>query len=93
MIELLIAILCGLLLGAIFYGGLWLTVQHVIQSKNPALLFLGSFVLRLTITGIGFYFIGKDDWRNLLFCLAAFVVTRILITRLTKTSVVKGGER
>ena len=46
----------GLLLGALFFGGLWWTVIKGVRSQRPALWFFGSLILRLSITLEGFYF-------------------------------------
>ena len=53
------ALLAGLALGILFFGGLWLTVQQGVRSKKPALLFAISFVARISITLAGFYFFAK----------------------------------
>ena len=44
---LVFALVAGLLLGAIFFGGLWWTVRKGVFSKSPALWFLGSMLLRI----------------------------------------------
>ena len=74
----------GLLLGAIFFGGLWWTVRRGLTSKQPALWFLGSTLLRMSIALAGFYFVGRSDWKRLLACLAGFVVARFVVTWLTR---------
>lgn len=76
--------LTGLLLGAIFFGGLWWTVRKGLTSKQPALWFLGSTVLRMGIALAGFYLVGRGDWKRLLACLAGFVVARFIVTWLTR---------
>ena len=40
------AIIPGLVLGGVFFGGLWWTVQKGFASPRPALWFLGSLLLR-----------------------------------------------
>ncbi len=74
----------GILLGVIFFAGLWFTVKKVTFSKTPALLILGSFILRMVITLIGFYFISMGDWKNLLGCLIGFIIARFVVIRFTK---------
>ncbi len=74
----------GLLLGILFFGGLWFTVKKALTSKKPALWFVGSFILRLGITLIGFYYIAMEDWRRLLICLFGFVIARFIVMRFTK---------
>lgn len=74
----------GLLLGTIFFGGLWWTVQKGILSQHPALWFFSSLIIRTTITLAGFYFISNHHWERLLLCLLGFVVARFLFMWLTK---------
>jgi F1F0 ATPase subunit 2 len=82
---LMAAFIAGLMLGAIFYGGLWWTVRRSVSSRSLSLWFIGSFVLRAIIAIGGFYFVSQGDWRRLLACLSGFVAARIAVTRLTKT--------
>jgi F-type H+-transporting ATPase subunit a len=60
-----LALIAGLVLGAIFFGGLWWTVRKGVFSKSPALWFLGSMLLRMSIVLAGFYFVGGGDWERL----------------------------
>jgi len=73
----------GVLLGAIFFGGLWWTVRKGVSSKQPALWFFGSLLLRTSIALAGFYFIARGHWERLLVCLLGFVIARLIVTRLT----------
>ncbi len=79
-----LALLAGLLLGAIFFGGLWWTVARGIGSNQPALWFGLSFLLRTGIALAGFYVASGSDWRRLLACLLGFVVARAIMIRLAK---------
>lgn len=76
----------GLLLGAIFFGGLWWTVQRGMASAHPAVWFFVSLLLRLGIVMAGFYFVGQGDWRRLMACLVGLITARILITRFAANS-------
>jgi len=76
----------GLLLGAIFFGGLWWTVHRGVSAKRPALWFLGSVVLRTSIVLVGFYLVSSGDWKRLLACLLGFVIARFLATSLASTA-------
>lgn len=86
-LPLLLASAVGLLLGAIFFGGLWWTVRKGLSSRQPALWFFGSMLLRMGIALAGFYFVGRGDWRRLIACLLGFVVARFVVTWLTRAPV------
>ncbi|MGB3345163.1 MAG: ATP synthase subunit I [Aequorivita sp.] len=83
-LGLLPAVFAGIVLGIIFFGGLWLTVRKGLDSKNATLIFMGSLIIRMAIVLVGFYYIGGDNWQKLLACLGGFLIARIVITRLTK---------
>jgi F1F0 ATPase subunit 2 len=84
---LVIALVAGLVLGAIFFGGLWWTVRRGVFSKSPALWFLGSMLLRMGIVLAGFYFIGRGNWQRLISCLLGFIIARFIVMRLTRTPI------
>ena len=83
-LPLLLAGAAGLVLGAIFFGGLWWTVRKGLTARQPALWFLGSMLLRMGIALTGFYFVGRGDWRRLIACLLGFVIARFVVTWLTR---------
>ena len=87
--EMLIGVLAwlaGLLLGAIFFGGLWWTIRNCLSSQRPALWLLPSLLLRMSITLAGFYFVSGGYWQRLLLCLLGFVMARLAVTWLTRPS-------
>ncbi len=75
----------GVLLGAIFFGGLWCTVRKGVSSQRPALWFLGSMLVRTGIVVAGFYVVSDGRWERLVACLLGFVIARLLVTRLTRS--------
>ena len=79
-----VALVAGGLIGAVFFGGLWLTVQKGLTSEHPALWLFGSTLLRTSFALAGFYFISQGDWRKLLIGLLGFFIARVVITQLTK---------
>ena len=85
-VYMILAFIVGLLLGTIFFGGLWLTVRKLVISKIPALWVLGSFILRVSITLIGFYYISSGSWQRLLICVAGFIIARFAVIHFTKLS-------
>ena len=86
-LSLLWPMIAGLLLGALFFGGLWWTVHKGVSFKHPALLFQASMLLRAAVTVAGFYFVGDDDWQRMVACLFGFVIVRLMVTRLSAPSV------
>ena len=80
------AMLAGILLGAIFFGGLWWTVLKGVSAKRPGVWFLASLLLRTGLAMTGFYFVSGDDWKRLLACLSGFVIARLAVTRLTNAA-------
>ena len=85
-LTLLLAWVAGVLLGAVFFGGLWWTVRKGLSSTHPALWFLGSLLLRTSITVTGFYFVASGHWERLLVCLLGFIMARLIVSWLTRSS-------
>ena len=82
-LTLVLVLVTGVLLGVMFFGGLWWTVRKGVSSKQPAFWFFGSLLLRTSIALAGFYFIARGHWERLLVCLLGFVMARLIVTRLT----------
>ena len=85
-LSLAFALVAGVLLGAMFYGGLWWTVRQGVSSKRVAVWFFGSLLLRMGVALAGFYFVSGGDWQRLLLCLLGFVLARLVVTWLTRPS-------
>ncbi|NQV25568.1 MAG: ATP synthase subunit I [Rhodopirellula sp.] len=83
--TLLSAWTAGVLLGAVFFGGLWWTVRKGLSSKHPALWFLGSLLLRTGMTATGFVVVASGHWERLLVCLLGFIMARLIVVRLTQS--------
>jgi F1F0 ATPase subunit 2 len=84
MLTPLLAWMAGVLLGAMFFGGLWWTVRKGLSSKHPAFWFFGSLLLRTSIALAGFYFVSDGHWQRLLLCLLGFAMARLIVTRFTR---------
>ena len=87
-----LALVTGILLGAIFFGGLWWTVQKIGSSKWPALWILGSLLARVGLTLAGFYVVAEGHWGRLLACLLGFAIARPIVMRYTRTSTYPAPE-
>ncbi len=86
MVSLVPALVTGVLLGALFFGGLWWTVQQLASSKQPALWVFGSLMLRTGIALVGFYVISNGRWERMLACILGFVIARLIVIRLTRAA-------
>jgi F1F0 ATPase subunit 2 len=80
---LILAGVVGVLLGALFFGSLWWTVRKSVSSQRPALWFFGSFLLRMSLVLVGFYWVAGGQWERLLACLVGFILARLIVMRLT----------
>ncbi len=85
-LRLMLALATGVLLGAIFFGGLWWTIQKGVSSKWSALWFFGSMLVRTSMVLAGFYFIARGHWQRLIVCLIGFVIARFIVTRITQSA-------
>ena len=79
----MLALVAGICVGIMFFGGLWWTVQKAMVSRQPGLLFAGSLLVRTVLTLAAFYLIGGRSWQRLLVCLIGFMIGRILVKRLS----------
>ncbi|MFW6162847.1 MAG: ATP synthase subunit I [Planctomycetota bacterium] len=78
------ALVAGGLIGLVYYGGLWLTVRRLPQSRHPAALSFGSFVVRMALAAVGFWLVMGDRWERAVVALAgALVVRTVLVHRLS----------
>lgn len=83
---LILACVAGVALGMMFFGGLWWTLRKGVSSESPALWFIGSVLLRMTLALSGFYFVSGGQWRRLLSCVLGFFAARVAVTWLTRQS-------
>ncbi len=82
-VNLTLALLAGLSLGAMFFGGLWWTLRRAVSARHPAFWLFGSAMLRMGATLAGFYFVGRGDWSRLVVCLGGFVLARFVVMKAT----------
>jgi len=72
-------LISGLILGWLFYQGLWWTVRRGLASRHPATWFLVSLVVRMVVVVGGVILVAQGDWRRLLACLAGVALARVLV--------------
>lgn len=69
----------GMVLGLIFFGGLYWSVQRIGRVKNPGPLMLISGVVRMAVLLLGLYFLGSNDISRFLAVLAGVVVVKFML--------------
>ncbi|MBN1919172.1 MAG: ATP synthase subunit I [Verrucomicrobia bacterium] len=86
-LALVLAGMAGFVLGGLFFGGLWWTVRKGVSSRQPALWFLSSLLLRVSTALGGFWFVSGGRWERLVACVLGFIVARVVVTRLSSAAV------
>ena len=81
---LVLALVAGGALGAMFYGGLWWTVLRGASSATPARWFFTSALLRTGVTLAGFYVVAGGRADRLVLSLLGFSIAHVAIARLTR---------
>lgn len=81
-LQALIGLLLGGVLGLAFFGGLWYTVRNLPRARHPAVLALVSFVARLALAVGGFYLVLRlAAIAGVAGAVIGFVVVRVVLTR------------
>lgn len=78
----IIAFFGGILLGMVFFGGLYLTVERIQRVKHPALLMIFSLLLRMTMLLFGFYLLMNNRYQNLLAALVGVMISRFFLIQM-----------
>lgn len=93
MIHLLWPFLAGMVLGAVFFGGLWYTVRKATVAAHPATWFVVSWLLRTALVLAGIYVVAGDRWQSVLICLIGFLLARVLVFRYTGRVTLRSAGR
>jgi F1F0 ATPase subunit 2 len=82
--QVILALVAGTGLGAVFFAGLWWTINRAVASQRPAAWFLGSLLVRTSIAVGGLYLVSRGDWRRLVGGLVGFILARHVVLRATR---------
>ena len=77
-----LAFAAGIGLGIFYFGGLWLTVRRLPTVQHPVLLSFCSFLVRIMMVLIGFYFVMDGHWQRMMVCMLGFLGMRSILLRL-----------
>lgn len=75
------AFAAGMILGLLYFGGLWATVNRLGGARRPELLVLVSFVARAALVLTACYVVMGHRWERLVAYMAGFVLVRTLMVR------------
>ncbi len=97
LVPLAVALLAGIVLGLLYFGGLWITVNKLPTTSNPLQLTLFSFIGRLGICLVFLYLIiveGKAyaPLNALAFLVTFFWVRNSMVWRLQPRPYLGGKE-
>jgi F1F0 ATPase subunit 2 len=92
MAELAKLLCAGTALGALFFGGLWLTVRYGLRGQRPALMLLASLLIRMLLLCAGLYYLRPGTWQGWLAILAGLLLARVVLTRHAGATAVHAGS-
>lgn len=91
-VVLLVAVLgAGMVLGVVYFGGLWATIQRLASARRPAVLALASFVLRTVVVVAGLTVLYGGDVRRLAIAGLGLLVVRTVAIRQTRVALAAAG--
>lgn len=96
-LAILFGLAAGVVLGILFFAGLWLTIRQGLNSKHPGIWFAASLILRIGSMMLGLLLITRQSWQSLASALIGFLAVRSYMTgrikhQLEQTRSGKEGE-
>ncbi len=70
------ALTAGIILGTVFFGGLWWTVNRMLTATTPAVWFGVSALARMAVLVLGLYCFARLGLPTLVACLVGVLVAR-----------------
>jgi F1F0 ATPase subunit 2 len=81
-IGLAIAFAAGMLLGVVFFWGLWMTVATLHSAPRPGLRILGSLLLRFALVAAGLTVAARyGGWQHVIAAAVGFMLARVVLVR------------
>lgn len=74
--DMTVALVGGMMLGALYFSLLWLTIEFLQSKRNPWITAVLSFWTRLGMAAAGFYFLMAGRLENLAACLVGLLLMR-----------------
>jgi F1F0 ATPase subunit 2 len=80
-VYLFTSLAAGMILGILYFRGLWQTVLRLPDFRRPAWSMSWSFVARVLFVMIGFYFVMGEHLERLGMAMAGFILARQILVR------------
>ena len=94
MMTMTLALLVGAALGLLYFAALWATLSRLPEARQPALLMLGSLLLRFTLAVAGFFVVARyGGWQHLLLAAAGFTALRLVMVRRLQPAMAEKAAR
>ncbi len=74
----------GAVLGAFYWGTLWLLSRHVTRLRRPVLGVVAGSAIRLGLLCAGLYVVSGQSWQGLLAALGGVIAVRMLVIGLVR---------
>ncbi|EFK07236.1 F1/F0 ATPase, Methanosarcina type, subunit 2 [delta proteobacterium NaphS2] len=88
-----LAFLWGVLLGSLYFGGLWITLRKMPEKKKKKRWLALSYILRLCVALVGFWIVIElKGPPAFFFTLAGFFLTRFVMTRFLSPKKNEGSD-
>lgn len=92
-IQYLLAVPAGILVGILYFGGLYYTLRRVTSGKGGAFFTVFSFIVRLAILGAALVGIALAwGWPQLLAAGAAAILVRVVMAQRIRSELKTEGE-
>ncbi|MDW7671748.1 MAG: ATP synthase subunit I [Bacillota bacterium] len=69
----------GVVLGLVFFGGLYWSVQQLPTVKHPGLLMMASLLVRMAVLLTGLYFLMAGEIKNLLAAVVGVMLMKFVM--------------
>jgi F1F0 ATPase subunit 2 len=69
----------GVVLGLVFFGGLYWSVQQLPTVKHPGLLMMASLLMRMAVLLTGLYFLMAGEIKNLLAAVVGVMLMKFVM--------------
>jgi F1F0 ATPase subunit 2 len=87
LLELVIASAAGLLVGALYFAGLWWAVRRLVHTRHATIGLFASTLVRLLLLLGALFWIMDGRWQRLLAAVAGVIVARAVATRAARAGV------